>query len=202
MGIVPLQAELRFDKKVIEASVEPDVKSYAFEFPFENAGSAPITITEISTSCGCTVAELEKKEYAPGENGVIKGSISVGGKKGVQRQSVYVKTSEDSKERIGLQLAINVPELLEIKPGVVFWRKGSQPEIKEIQLVPNADYDLKIKSVESEHNLFGVELVDEEASQVLAVVPVNTAENVRDTIRIHAEYKGVEKQFVVHAMVR
>ncbi len=38
------------------------------EFKFKNTGQGPLKITNVKSTCGCTVAQLEKKEYAPGES--------------------------------------------------------------------------------------------------------------------------------------
>jgi hypothetical protein len=44
-------------------------------FRFKNTGSKPLIISNVSASCGCTVPEVPKKPYAPGETGVIKASF-------------------------------------------------------------------------------------------------------------------------------
>jgi len=41
------------------------------EFRFTNAGRADLKITRIKKTCGCTVAELAKQDYAPGESGFV-----------------------------------------------------------------------------------------------------------------------------------
>ncbi|PCI01847.1 MAG: hypothetical protein COB81_06555 [Flavobacteriaceae bacterium] len=42
------------------------------EFKFKNIGNAPITISNIKSSCGCSVAEKPSKPIMPGENGSIR----------------------------------------------------------------------------------------------------------------------------------
>jgi len=42
------------------------------EFRFTNTGRGLLKIGNISRSCGCTVFQLDKKEYAPNETGTIK----------------------------------------------------------------------------------------------------------------------------------
>ncbi len=42
------------------------------EFRFTNTGRADLKITGIKKTCGCTVAELAKQDYAPGEPGVVR----------------------------------------------------------------------------------------------------------------------------------
>jgi len=42
------------------------------KFKFKNAGLGVLKISEVTKTCGCTVFTLEKKDYAPGEEGVIE----------------------------------------------------------------------------------------------------------------------------------
>ena len=42
------------------------------EFRFTNTGRGLLKIGKISRTCGCTVFQLDKKEYAPNETGTIK----------------------------------------------------------------------------------------------------------------------------------
>jgi len=41
------------------------------EFRFTNTGRADLKITGIKKTCGCTVAELARQDYAPGEPGFV-----------------------------------------------------------------------------------------------------------------------------------
>ena len=40
-------------------------------YPFRNATAAPVTITQAVATCDCTLIDLAKKTYAPGESGVL-----------------------------------------------------------------------------------------------------------------------------------
>lgn len=44
-------------------------------FKFKNTGKKPLVISNVTASCGCTVPEIPKKPFAPGETGVIKASF-------------------------------------------------------------------------------------------------------------------------------
>ena len=41
-------------------------------FMFKNTGDAPINISSVKSSCGCTIPEWPKKPVLPGETGEIK----------------------------------------------------------------------------------------------------------------------------------
>lgn len=42
------------------------------EFEFTNSGNAPIIITQVQTSCGCTASEYPKTPILPGQTKTIK----------------------------------------------------------------------------------------------------------------------------------
>jgi hypothetical protein len=63
-------------------------------FHFRNAGKETLKIIDVKKSCGCTKAETDKKEYRPGEAGVINVSIDLNGRQGTQRQVVFLRTND------------------------------------------------------------------------------------------------------------
>lgn len=72
------------------------------EFSFENEGSEPLVITEVKTSCGCTVGEYPKDPIAPGKTGIIKATYNAA-KPGAFTKTVKVFTN-DSTEPLLLTL--------------------------------------------------------------------------------------------------
>lgn len=55
--------------------IEKD-KPVTHEFRFQNIGSAPLIITKVKGSCGCTVAEYSKEPITPGEWGSVKATFN------------------------------------------------------------------------------------------------------------------------------
>ena len=43
-----------------------------YEFEFTNKGQAPLVISEVEGSCGCTVTEYTKEPVMPGKTGKVK----------------------------------------------------------------------------------------------------------------------------------
>src|SRR5689334_12144293 len=44
-----------------------------FDFKFTNTGSEPLVISDVRTSCDCTLADWPKDPIQPGKSAVIKG---------------------------------------------------------------------------------------------------------------------------------
>ena len=64
-------------------------------FRFKNVGDKPLIISNVTAACGCTVPEIPKEPFAPGQTGVIKASFNSSGKPGAQTKQVYVTANTD-----------------------------------------------------------------------------------------------------------
>jgi hypothetical protein len=64
-------AILEFDQKVLDYGTIFQHTDGEREFTFTNKGDAPLVITNVKSSCGCTVANFTKDPIPPGEKGKI-----------------------------------------------------------------------------------------------------------------------------------
>lgn len=203
---ISLMGALSFETTLIEDVVSPEAKSYPFEFPFENIGDVAIEITEVKTSCGCTTADLEQKIYAPGDAGVIKGTFSVGNRKGVQENKVRVLTKDLGQPEIQLALRLEIPQLVTMQPGLLLWRVGAEPEAKILTLTPNESLGVAILSVESDSVDFAVELLPKAEgsnSYEVVIAPLKTETSGRGLIRVSVGIGDADpKTIFAHALVR
>jgi len=58
------------------------------EFKFTNEGKEPLILSNVRSSCGCTVPEWPKKPIAPGEEGTIEVTFNSAGKQGLQNKTI------------------------------------------------------------------------------------------------------------------
>jgi hypothetical protein len=61
---------ISFEKTVFDLGDVGQGTKNTCEFRFTNTGRGLLKIGKISRTCGCTVFQLDKKEYAPNESGV------------------------------------------------------------------------------------------------------------------------------------
>src|SRR5690606_17783266 len=59
-------------------------------YSFTNTGTAPLLITQASSTCGCTVPEWPKEPIAPGSSGAITVSFNTAGRPGTQSKPVTI----------------------------------------------------------------------------------------------------------------
>ena len=69
-------------------------------FKFKNVGDAPLIISSIEKTCGCTTPEFTKNPVKPGETGKITIIYDSKGHKGFQNKRLIVKANTNPSENI------------------------------------------------------------------------------------------------------
>jgi Protein of unknown function (DUF1573) len=167
-------------------STANDVKAI---FKFQNAGSTPITINDVKTSCGCTTAALAKKEYAPGETGEIVANFHVAGRTGHQEKAIFVEESDQSKP-IVLSLLVDIQEMLSIEPEFVMWQVGGKAEAKTIHIRVSDDVPVKVTSIKSDNPAMQLIVHETKPGKEinLELTPSDTAHPVSAVLLVHTDY--------------
>ena len=65
-------AKIEFDQEVIDYGQVEYASNGEREFVIKNIGDAPLVITRVKGSCGCTVPTKPSEPILPGETGVMK----------------------------------------------------------------------------------------------------------------------------------
>ncbi len=191
---LPLQARLDWNKTLIEVEAAPGVAETRATYTFTNSGEKPVTIRDITTSCSCTVADLDKRVYAPGESGSIEVVFEHGQRSGQQQKTIAVVTDERDSPSYELELAVNIPELLKVTPQFLTWKLGSEGKPQVIRVQLNQKYAVRIVDVSPLGNngskdAFQVAPPNELGDGVyeISVRPIDTAQYVLVTMRVTGE---------------
>ncbi len=80
-----------------------------YTFKLKNTGKAFLEIKRVSTSCGCTSAEVSKEKIAPGEEIDLlvvydTGAMSGDHAKGEQERIIYVKSSDPVNPQVEVMI--------------------------------------------------------------------------------------------------
>jgi len=86
------------------------------KFKFANKGQGVLKITEVTKTCGCTVFTLDKKEYAPGEQGTIEVGYNADKGTGVRTRHLYVISNDPINERIELTIKATIAQKIVSEP--------------------------------------------------------------------------------------
>jgi hypothetical protein len=103
------------------------------EFSFKNTGKTLLKISEVNAPCGCTVPQLARREYAPGESGILTVIYRPGNNSGTATKRLYVNSNDKAKPRLGLTIKAKVVVKVEHKPErlnlLLKGENASSPEI-------------------------------------------------------------------------
>ena len=128
-------------------------------YPFRNATAAPVTITQAVATCDCTLIDLAKKTYAPGESGVLVVRFDPTGRSGTVSRTINVVTDEPGVPSQLLKLTAELPEVLSFTPRDLSWAAGEKPEAKFLDVLVNVREGLELAAAWANQPDFKVELV-------------------------------------------
>jgi hypothetical protein len=142
-------------------------KSKKCNFVFKNVGEGELIIKKIQSTCGCTVPQLKKKKYAPGESGTIKVTFRAPTHEGSTTKHLYVLSNDPKKPKYQFSVKATVevkvtftPRRLNLDlreenaaaPKIILKSKDGQPfAIKSItssQKTITAEFDPTVKATE------------------------------------------------------
>lgn len=90
-------------------AAQPGEQSCTFTFRATNTSSADIVVTQIRTSCGCSVAKLPAQPWrlAPGATGEFQIVVDLRGKRGLLAKTAIIDTERGYKQ---IDFRITIPE--------------------------------------------------------------------------------------------
>lgn len=201
---VTAQAELVWEKTEIELHPALGDATAVGVFKYQNKGDTPIHFKSTPrTSCGCTVAALQKTDVAPGEKGEITATFSIGDRTGLQEKSITVETDDAQKPVTVLKLKAMIAQLLELQPAFVFWQAGEDPKPKTILAKAGKGTTIKNLEVTSSSADFTVKVEPGSAGEFkINVQPRDTTKQLNATLTIKPEMpSGPAKIFYASARV-
>ncbi len=101
-------AKITFEKTALDFGELETGKTADMEYKFKNTGDETLIIKNISSSCGCTVTKVDKKEYKPGEEGTIPVKFFSQGYNGQVTKTITVSTNDPENVYARLTLGGNV----------------------------------------------------------------------------------------------
>lgn len=184
---------LHWEKKTVEVPLAPGEKTIRAEFDFVNVSLTPAVIESVKSSCGCTTAALEKKEYQPGEHGRIVAVFTPGTRKGTQVKGIRVKVRGED-EPVTLALVARIGPALQINPPLVYWRTGETPQPKILHVSIPPGLGLRVTRVASSDPQITAALEPEKEGYRIVVTPKATAHPATAVLTLQATTRAGEEQ--------
>ncbi len=98
-------------------------------FRLKNAGTAPLTIGGVQTSCGCTAAQPTRSHLLPGEESAIAVSFDTRSDHGPATRTITVFTNDPNHQQLQLTMRGDVKVQVEASPSLVMFdhvRRGTE----------------------------------------------------------------------------
>ena len=78
------------------------------EFVFKNAGTQPLVVERVETTCGCTAALVSADKIPPGKEGKIKVTLDTHAYAGRMTRYVYLVSNDASSGRRELSVSVDI----------------------------------------------------------------------------------------------
>jgi hypothetical protein len=114
-------AQMQFTKTAHDFGQIPETGGDAtYLFEFTNIGKAPIIITNVESSCGCTTPEWSKQPVLPGKTGFVKAIFDPKDRPGIFDKEITVSTkAEQVKLKISGEVLPKAKSVADLYPRAV-----------------------------------------------------------------------------------
>jgi len=99
---------IKFKNMTVDFGEMASGKIVNITFEFENTGNETLHIKSITPSCGCTTADLPKKDFQPGEKGAIASKFNTSGYNGKVIKTITVTSNDPDTPETRLTLSGSV----------------------------------------------------------------------------------------------
>lgn len=186
LAVASAAAEMVFETKLVEITLEPGQEIVTGHFPFE-IKNGPATIVTYDAKCSCLAARVEplnpdrsaKLQWAEGETGRIMARFDSSKFMGTVEKAIEVNL-EGEKDPVILTIRIHVPELIKMEPSSLRWDKGGPAVEKVMKITINHDKPIRIiKNQGNNDKIFPYKLVTikEGWEYEIRVTPTDTSQS-------------------------
>jgi hypothetical protein len=204
-GIAPLRAALEFETPAISVDAGLEDKSVTRDYKFTNRGEKAVSIKSADAGCTClgVVFAGGKRDYAPGESGVLRATFELGSFQGtVDKQiSIWLEGDPEDKPSSTLTMSVRIPVIISLEPKSLKWQIGEKADTKSIDVVMNHLKPIHIISVQVGNGNFAAKLItieDGKRYKVEVTPTAGTAEGGLSIVRIETD-ADVEKHRIQQA---
>lgn len=136
-----------FDEPTHDFGLVMDKVELKCVFNFRNAGTQTLIVEKVNTGCGCTVAQMPKQQFAPGETGSIEIAYNPKGT-GSQNRAMQVLTNDALQRVTTINLKAHVLPVVDARPQTIqFGQVVCGQERKAELVIVSRDPNLVIESV-------------------------------------------------------
>lgn len=169
------------------------------DFTLCNTGDAPLEITKVTSSCGCTAALPPRGEIAPGASAPLHITFRSGRMKGTISKTVTVESNDPAQPKLALTITGTVKQEVEVTPhSVLFGNLALGKTVTRTVTIRPVDVkEFRILEVRSDHKAVHVDkpepLKDKQGGYRLTIHfgPFSQPERVYRAIIVRTDLKHV-----------
>ncbi len=191
-------AQVTWKKSELDIGLISELGDIPIRYEFTNTGNVPVRIKSLHPECGCTSVVLEKREFAPGESGVIDLVFVPGNKSGFIEKKVVVETTSDADRTSNLVFRVRLPERIALRGDKFMWKAGGGEEhqIGYVSSVNSKDPISKIYLTSSDATLFGAKVINfiKDKEWQIEIWPFDASNAIKATIGIDVTFASGAKE--------
>jgi hypothetical protein len=145
---------IQVDEPTHDFGKVPSGEQRTHEFVVKNVGTAPLEISQVRTSCGCTMTGEWDRRIEPGSTGQIPIRFDTGSFSGTIQRTVTLVTNDPRQNHLVMQVKAEIWVPVEVRPRTVMFQYQSdttEGETKEVRLISHLDEPLQFEDVRSDH---------------------------------------------------
>ncbi|PRD57265.1 DUF1573 domain-containing protein [Sphingobacterium gobiense] len=89
--------KVEFDESVFDFGEVKEGEIVEKIYTYTNTGTAPVILSQVSASCGCTTPSYTQTPVLPGKSGEVKVSFDSNGQVGKQQKIVTIVSNADNR---------------------------------------------------------------------------------------------------------
>ena len=127
-----------------------------------NDGTAPLTISKVTASCGCTGAMMSSSTLEPRQSGNLEITFDGSRFNGKVEKSVSFQTNDPMNANVQINFTATVSEVLEITPKHIFFKDipADSPASQEVTVSNGSMSTVKLTSVSASASFLTARFAD------------------------------------------
>ncbi len=144
--------KIAFDSETFEWGTAYQGSKVTHTFKFRNEGDETLRISEVKSSCGCTVPKDWPESVEPGKGGEITATFDTGRRKGRNQTSISVNSNDPERAGVRLIMQGNIEDFIEFRPiqGVSFdgieMNTGAE---RTVEFYPTGEHKFEVKEIKN-----------------------------------------------------
>lgn len=208
------RAGLEFEAQLLERTARHADTEVSGEFKFKVTGDRAVTIKDIASYCSCLKAGVKvqeggkeaRREYKPGETGVIEAKFLLGTFEGEVTKQVDVITDDPAQPEIPLAVKVTIPPIFKMEPESLKWEIGEEAKPKTIRVTVLDEKEIAVTALESsrENMAAAFKEVKKGREYEITLTPKTTAEPMLGVLRVEtdAPYSRYTKRLLFFSVTK